>query len=156
MSEDFESRTRETHSSHCTLLKGSLHDHIATTYGVDRDSILNTSKYFHVTEGLAPDIMHDILEGSLQYELKELLKYFILERNSITLSLLNRKITSFRYGPIESRNKPVPISYSSLTSSDHSLKQSGKCLCVFEMYMWIKWHEVKISLKIFPIWTSHT
>lgn len=126
MSEDFESRTRVTHSSHCDLLKGPLHDHIATTYGIDRDSILNTSKYFHVTEGLAPDIMHDILEGSLQYELKELLRYFIIEQKSITLNLLNRKITCFRYGPIESPNKPVPISHTSLTSLDHSLKQSGE------------------------------
>ena len=81
--------------------------------------------------------MHDILEGSLQYKLKELLKYSMLEQNSITQNLLNKKITYFRYGHIESRNKPVTISYSSLTSSDHSLKQSSECyLCVFEMHMW--------------------
>ena len=48
-----------------------LHDHITTTYGLHRNSILNTSKYFHIVDGLAPDIMHDILEGSLQYEIKE-------------------------------------------------------------------------------------
>ena len=40
-----------------------------------RDSILNSSSYFHITEGLIPDIMHDCLEGCLQYEVKELLKH---------------------------------------------------------------------------------
>ncbi len=92
---------------------------------MDRNSILNTSRYFHVTDGLAPDIMHDILEGCLQYEMKELLKYFIRDQKLFDLNMLNRKITSFRYGPIESRNKPVPMSSTSLNSSDHSLKQSG-------------------------------
>ena len=92
---------------------------------MDHDSILNTSKNFHVTEGLAPDIMHDILEGSLQYEIKELLKYIVLERKLISLSLLNQRITSFSYGLIETPNKPIPISNTSLHSPDHSLKQSG-------------------------------
>lgn len=102
-----------------------MHEHIATTYGLVRDSILNTSKYFHVTEGLAPDIMHDILEGCLQYETKELIKYIVLDAKFISLSDLNQKITSFPYGYVESPNKPVPISNSTLHSSDHALKQTG-------------------------------
>ena len=48
--------------------------------GIHHDSILNSSQFYHVTEGLPPDIMHDILEGALQYEVKELLKYLIDER----------------------------------------------------------------------------
>ena len=59
-------------SNHCTYLGGPLQEHVATTYGVVRDSILNKSRFFHVTEGLAPDIMHDVLEGALT---KELIKY---------------------------------------------------------------------------------
>ena len=42
-----------------------------------RDSILNSSKFFHIVDSLVPDVMHDILAGSLQYEVKELLKHFI-------------------------------------------------------------------------------
>ena len=52
---------------------------MATTYGIHHDSILNTSRFFHVTEGLPQDIMHDVLEGTLEYEIKELLKYLIDE-----------------------------------------------------------------------------
>ena len=65
LSESFQPRTRETHASHCASLGGPLHSHFATTAGLHRDSILNTSKFFHVTEGLVPDIMHDVLEGCL-------------------------------------------------------------------------------------------
>ena len=54
-------------------LGGPLHDHYATTYGVHRDSILNESRYFHVTEGLVPD---DVLEGALEFEVKQLLKLY--------------------------------------------------------------------------------
>ena len=60
--DDFQLRTRDMHEQHCDKLQGPLHDHITTTYGLHRDSILNTSKFFHITEVLVPDIMHDILE----------------------------------------------------------------------------------------------
>ena len=63
MADDFQTRTRETYTWHVEQLDGPLHDHIATTYGICCDSVLNSSKYFHVTEGLVMDVMHDILEG---------------------------------------------------------------------------------------------
>lgn len=62
-------RTRETHAAHVSDLHGPLHEHIATTYGVAEESILNNSHYFHVVDGLVPDVMHDLLEGSVQLTL---------------------------------------------------------------------------------------
>ena len=73
--EEFQLKTKEAHVRRCQNLGGPLHDHVATTYGIHHNSILNSSRFYHVTEGLPPDIMHDILEGVLQYEVKELLKY---------------------------------------------------------------------------------
>ena len=61
-------RTRDTHAHHIRSLEGPLNSHSSMTYGLTRDSCLNSSSYFHVTEGLAPDIMHDVLEGVAQYE----------------------------------------------------------------------------------------
>ena len=58
-----ERRTKEIYLAHCAELGGPLHDHIATTYGVAGNSILNDLDFFHVTTGLVPDIMHNILEG---------------------------------------------------------------------------------------------
>ena len=85
--------------------------------------------FFHVTDGLALDIMHDILEGCLEYEVKELLKYIVLDQKIISLSTFNRKIAAFSYGYIDSPNKPAEISNTSLNSSDHCLKQSGMLSC---------------------------
>ena len=56
----FTPRTIETHKRHCASLHGPLHEHVATTYGLTRDSILNSLRYFHVTSGLPPDVMHDM------------------------------------------------------------------------------------------------
>ena len=48
---------------HLSGLSGPLLDHAAVTYGVQFDSVINSSKYFHFVYGLllVPDIMHDIL-----------------------------------------------------------------------------------------------
>ena len=102
-----------------------LHKHYATTFGVNRDSILNQSRFFHVTEGLVPDVMHDILEGALQLEVKELIKTFV-SKKYFSLLTLNKVIESFPYGGRDVCNKPTPISSITLSSQDHLLKQNGK------------------------------
>lgn len=56
-------RTKEIYDAHCEELDGPLNDHMATTFGVVRNSVLNDLGYFHVTTGLVPDVMHNILEG---------------------------------------------------------------------------------------------
>jgi len=86
--------------------------------------MLNSSKYFHVTDGLVMDIMHDILEGAMQFEVKELLKYLI-DSNYCTLSRINSKITSFPYDGLDVTNKPSVISADHLHSPDHRLRQNG-------------------------------
>lgn len=86
---------------------------------------MNTSRFFHVTEGLVPDIMHDVLEGCLPYEAKELLKYLI-QNKVITLTEVNRIIDSFPYSPPDASNKPILIASTTLSSTDHGLKQTGE------------------------------
>lgn len=91
-SDVFQPRTRESHARHCRALNGPLQGHLATTYGIVRHSILNTSEYFHVTDGLASDMMHDVLEGCVQYEMKELTKHFI-DANVIKLANIKKSNT---------------------------------------------------------------
>lgn len=102
-----------------------MHEHVSTTYGLTKDSILNSSRFFHVCDGLVPDIMHDILEGSLQYEVKELLKYLIYSASYLTIDQLNQKINTFPYVLSDKNSKPTIISSKTLLSKDHSLKQKG-------------------------------
>ena len=68
--------------------------------------------------------MHDVLEGILPLEIKELVKRLIND-DIITLSELNDAIETFPYGSTDSQNKPSQINHTNLSSSDHSLKQTG-------------------------------
>ena len=94
--------------------------HYVTTYRLQNDSILN-SKFFHVVDGLVPDVMHDILEGSLQYEVKELLKHFIHTEKYFTLDQLNNKINEFPYVLTDKAARPAMIGSTVLASADHSV-----------------------------------
>lgn len=123
--EEFQLRSHATHLSHISDLNGPLHDHIATTYGVSENSLLNSSRYFHVVDGLVPDIMHDILEGTAQLVLRCLIQYLVLERKVFSFKTLNERISIFNYGTTDMKNKPSEITRSTFTSCD-SLRQSGK------------------------------
>ncbi len=65
-----------------------------------------------------------MLEGTIQYELKELVKYLI-SRGIITLKNINSRVEQFACNDCDVVNKPSPIKVS---SKDHSLKQSGESL----------------------------
>lgn len=85
--------------------------------------------------------MHDLLEGVLPYETKELLKYLITEK-ILTLKVLNSAIESFPYIGSDSKNKPAPISSTTLHSADHLLKQTGNgvksYVCVYNnLLLWL-------------------
>lgn len=94
-------------------------------YGVNRLSILCKSRYFSVIDGLPGDVMHDLLEGVLQYECKEMLKIFINEEKYLTLDQLNERIKRFEYGYYNDKNRPSPISQQTLNNANNSLKQKG-------------------------------
>ena len=109
-----------------------MHSTITTTYGVNNDSILNTLKYYHVTSGLPPDIMHDILEGVAVVELRCMLSVFISELNIFSLATLNSRIRSFPYGYTDMKNKPTTLPAYFLTQhTTAALKQSGNCFCMY-------------------------
>jgi hypothetical protein len=78
-----------------------------------------------VIDGLPADAMHDILEGVLQYECKEMLKIFIKEEKYFTLEQLNTRIKMFDYGYYNDLNKPSPILQRTLGSENNSLRQKG-------------------------------
>lgn len=125
-------RTTEIYDTHCQDLGGPLHDHIATTFGIVCNSSLNACKYFHVMEGLVPDIMHDILEGSLELCLRHMLIHFIHGEKLFTLRILNDRLASIKYGSSEIKNIPTLLTASHLTPDGH-LKQSGTLATAFTL-----------------------
>ena len=130
-------RTVESHTQYCSALGDTLGSHIATTYGVSRNSILNSLRYFHIIDGLPPDIMHDVLEGALPLEIKLLLSQFLLDR-IFTLDQLNNRIKAYPYGEEDRTNKPSQILLANLNTNDTSFKQSGNKVihvCLFNQLM---------------------
>ena len=50
--------------------------------------VFNLYSYFHVCDGgLLPDIMHDLLEGALQYEVKVMLREMIKKDKLFSLGI---------------------------------------------------------------------
>ena len=62
----FQKRTEEIYQYHVSQI--DMDPQAITSYGLKSNSPLNCLRYFHVTRGLPPDIMHDILEGVANYE----------------------------------------------------------------------------------------
>ena len=147
---EFSLRTPLLHDQQCDELDAAepeLYEDLSKSFGINRRSILNDLQYFHVASGsLLPDVMHDMLEGVLQYETKLLLQHLILEDKYFSLDRLNSAITCVELGYMETSSRPSEIDPSTLLSDGHSLKQNGMkyiihqvlnitCLHVYYMYI---------------------
>lgn len=90
---------------HCIELESD--EQASTEYGVNCKSVLTELKYFNICNGsLLPDVMHDMLEGVLQYEAKLVLYHLIRECHCMKLSHI---IDSLELGYMESKNRPSPV-----------------------------------------------
>nr|XP_054591281.1 uncharacterized protein LOC129155120 isoform X1 [Nothobranchius furzeri]XP_054591300.1 uncharacterized protein LOC129155133 isoform X1 [Nothobranchius furzeri]XP_054591301.1 uncharacterized protein LOC129155133 isoform X1 [Nothobranchius furzeri]XP_054591321.1 uncharacterized protein LOC129155141 isoform X1 [Nothobranchius furzeri]XP_054591322.1 uncharacterized protein LOC129155141 isoform X1 [Nothobranchius furzeri]XP_054591360.1 uncharacterized protein LOC129155163 isoform X1 [Nothobranch len=92
--------------------------------GIKRECSLNKLQFYHVTDNVAPDVMHDILEGIGGYEIKLVLNALI-EQKIVTLDQLNYRLTSFDYGFCDVHNKPSTIKPQDLKNPDTGLRQSA-------------------------------
>ncbi len=95
-------RTKELYSEHCNAL--AQDPTLAPLFGLKRSCPLNSLQFFHSLENCAVDIMHDLLEGVVQYELKLLFQYLV--KDCISLDTLSERIQSFNYGYSERKNRP--------------------------------------------------
>ncbi|KAK0132606.1 hypothetical protein N1851_032474 [Merluccius polli] len=110
-------RTVNTHQTDLDLANPSL-------TGLKRDSVLNRLSFYHVTHNVAPDIMHDILEGVGPYEIKLVLNALI-DQKVLSLDQLNYRLTSFDYGFSDRVNKPSLLSRHDLKNVDKAMRQSA-------------------------------
>uniref|UniRef100_A0ABD2WJ19 Uncharacterized protein n=1 Tax=Trichogramma kaykai TaxID=54128 RepID=A0ABD2WJ19_9HYME len=109
-------RNKDSHDLYVKLAENEGEESVK---GVKKSCILNESKYFHCTNNFNFDIMHDVLEGQGQLDLKLVLGKLIENKNyELTLDYINTKIKSFDYGPIDIKNKPSPI----IAYSSHEIK----------------------------------
>ncbi len=124
-------RSRDVHIEQCDRLEEEDYSaEFSKEYGINQRSPLLELKYFDMCNGaLITDIMHDLLEGVLPYEVKNLLRHLVAN-DHINGSQLNGIMESFEFGFMEISNRPTPISKATLKTKDNSLKQNGKATLV--------------------------
>ena len=76
--------------------------------------------------GLVPDVMHDLLEGALQYEVKILIREMTHIKEYFTLDLFNTRLTTTELGYMEIKDRPTVLDERKISSSGHTLSLSGK------------------------------
>lgn len=124
---------REIERARTDLLKNAL----KTTYGISRRSKLTDFPAYDLIQQTPQDIMHVMLEGVVPQEMKCALKYLILS-GDIDLDCINSGIKGFTYSPSDVKDKPCPISVSTMASNDNKLKQSsGQMLILLKIFPYI-------------------
>ena len=102
--EEFEMRTPSEHIKQCEEV---LEDQaMSKEYGINRNSILNDVIGFSVVNGLPHDVMHDMLEGVINYEVRLFLQHCFTSKY-FTIEQLNDRITNFDYGYSVSSKPPL-------------------------------------------------
>ena len=123
-------RDSTSHESYCISIEQDETGKLSKEYGINRNSILNELLYFNVCDGsLLPDIMHDLLEGVLQYEVK-LLLCVMVQGKYFTLENFNSRLENAELGYMECKNRPTRISATTFNSDGNSLKQNGMYVAI--------------------------
>ncbi|XP_023198103.1 uncharacterized protein LOC111610076 [Xiphophorus maculatus] len=101
----FTLRTKSIHADHLKILQER---EFPSYQGVKSTSILSHLLYFDITTGLPPDIVHDLFEGVVPFELALCLGVLI-KKKYFTLVSLNDAIASFNFKGTDKTNRPHPI-----------------------------------------------
>ncbi len=115
-------RDLQKHLEQCDRLDedGASREENSTRFGVNNRSILLELRHFDLcSRALVPDIMHDLFEGVLHYEMKLVLQHCVNDQKYSTLSMLQRVMEYAEFGHMEVVDKPTPI-------TSHVLNSQGK------------------------------
>lgn len=75
---------------------------LVSTICVKKAFLHNTLHFLYTSDNYAGDIMHDLLEGVVQYELKLVFQYLVNQKY-VSLQSLSQTIESFNYGYTEKK-----------------------------------------------------
>lgn len=125
-------RNREKYASCLKIIESLEKVDFRQTLGVKRYCALNDLQYFHITENISADILHDIYEGAMPFVLKHLIQFMlsskILKKNEIV-----GMVSFFDYGQQNQRNKP-----SILAVEKSNMGQNGsQSKCLFNNFPFI-------------------
>lgn len=101
-------RTAESHADQCSRLDGPQRSTVSVEFGINRVPLLSSLPYFSVIDGIPHDIMHDLYEGVIPYELKLLLTH-CTSKSYFEVHTLDQRLRAFNFGYTEIGDKPAPI-----------------------------------------------
>lgn len=84
--------------------------------GIVEQCIFHKMTDFHVTQNLSVDTLHDILEGTCQYDLGQILRNFIEVKKYFELDEFNNWLKGFDYG--HNKNTPPEILLAHIKGND--------------------------------------
>lgn len=113
-------RTKESYFEQCSFLVGPLRAHFSKTYGINFMSVLEEAPGYSVVSGLPHDIMHDLYEGVIPYEMKLLLKHCV-SCKYFNLDELNTRIEQLGF----IKNKPRLLDPAIIRNEDTKIRQSA-------------------------------
>ena len=155
-------RTSESYFEQCSLLYGPLFNHYSTMYGINFLSVLEEVPGFSVINGLPHDLMHDLYEGIVPFEMKLLmchcvrLKYF-------TINELNARVDKYGF----TNNKPRHIDPAIVRNPESKIRQSASQMMALSQQLPLligdkipeddcQWNSFLLLLKICNIANSPT
>ena len=131
----FVSRITLSYEANCTEIEytetKTKRSELRKNYILNKTGYLASLRDFDITIQLPQDIMHTLLEGSVQYELRILSLSYITPKD-FTLKELNYEIINFDFGYSEIGDKFGPL-YESVFSGDKKCKNCS-CHC-FPIYL---------------------
>ena len=109
---EFTARNLAQYQQHCKDIETApteiMKKDLQITYGIIEKSVLSELSHFDITKQLPQDIMHILLEGSVQYEARLILQHFF-NSGIITLQQLNTAFCELSLGYHDEKNRPPSL-----------------------------------------------
>lgn len=91
---------------HIRTVNNYNRDSVSLSYGIKEICIWHELPNFHVTNNLSCDIMHDLLEGVLRYDMAHIIGCLI-KKKFFSVEQLNERIKYFKFSDVDTGN-PIP------------------------------------------------
>lgn len=101
------------------------------SHGVVAPCIFNQLNFYHFLDSPTVDIMHDVLEGVVPYEMKLVLQKLI-SLGCLSLEIVNQRLLAHDFGKLESKNRPSPIKID--PKSNRIVQKAAQAWCLIRFF----------------------
>lgn len=141
-------RNKENYTYHMKTIDSLDKIDYRKTFGLRNYCRLNDLKYFHITENISVDILHDFYEGAMTFVMEKLFLY-MSNQKIVKKDLIIQMVMSHDYGRLNRRNIPSKIAL-----DKSNLGQNGsQAKCLFLNFPFI-FAELKENANLRKVWNS--